>query len=279
MAALAALFTVCPVSVCAAAQGRNQAKADPLEQARIAYNEARYADAVELAAEARRLPSGGDAAAVVFARAHLEQFRLNADRTNLGAAREALRAVKATSLGARDRVELLIALGVALYLDDEHNFDDRFSAAAEQFEVALRHAAVLDAPSRDLLFDWWAGSLDRQAQQGPESDPFALYTRILDRAHEELARDDGSMAASYWVAAAARGASDLPRAVGAAIAGWIRAGTLGERGQALRQDLDRLMLQVILPERARELATDSDPRPTLALLEEQWAQVKTKWSQ
>ena len=40
----------------------------------------------------------------------------------------------------RDRVDLLIAFGLSLYLDDEHSLDDRYSAAAEQFEVALGQA-------------------------------------------------------------------------------------------------------------------------------------------
>jgi hypothetical protein len=251
---------------------------DPLEQARVAYNGARYADAVTLATKARSTPALSDAAIVIFARAHLEQFRQTFERADLVSAREALRSVNVSALAPRDRVELLIALGVSLYLDDEHSLGDRFSAAAEQFEVALSKADVLDAVSRDLLFDWWAGSLDRQAQQGPESDRTALYRRILSRSEEELKRNESSVSASYWLAASARGTYDLPRAAGAAMAGWIRAGVLGDRGQTLRHDLDRLMLQVILPERAREIATDSDPRPTLAALEAEWTQVKEKWT-
>ncbi len=252
---------------------------DVMEQARIAYNQQRYPDAIRLADEARQMPKFADVGSVVFARAHLERFRQSFDRDELVAAREALRGVDATTLVPRDRVEMLIALGQSLYLDDEHSLDDRFSAAAEQFEIALTQADLLDARGRDLLFDWWAGSLDRQAQQGPETDRLALYRRILERAEQELARHEESASATYWLAAAARGVNDLPRAVGAAMAGWIRAvAALGPRGADLQQDLDRLMMQVILPERARELATDADPRPTLALLEVQWAQLKQKWT-
>lgn len=250
-----------------------------MEQARIAYNQQRYPDAIRLADEARRLPAWLHSANVVFARAHLERFRQSFDREDLVAAREALRGVDGTTLTPRDRVDMLIALGQALYLDDEYSLDDRFSAAAEQFEIALGQAELLDARGRDLLFDWWAGSLDRQAQQGPETDRIGLYRRILARAEQELASQQASASPSYWLAAAARGANDLPRAVGAAMAGWIRAvSALGPRGADLQHDLDRLMMQVILPERARELATDADPRPTLALLEGQWAQVKQKWT-
>jgi hypothetical protein len=251
---------------------------DLLEQARVAYNQERYGDAIRLATDARRQIALAVPATVVFARAHLEQFRRSNDPASLVAAREALRGVDAAKLPARDRVELLIALGESLYLDDEHSLDDRFSAAAEQFEVALGQADTLDEHSRDLLFDWWAGSIDRQAQQGPETDRAALYGRVLTRATDELDRNPSAAAASYWLAAAARGTGDLPRAVGAAMAGWVRAGALGERGLELRVDLDRLMLQVILPERARELASEADPRPTLQLLETQWMQTKQKWA-
>jgi hypothetical protein len=58
----------------------------------------------------------------------------------------------------------------------------------------------------------------------------------------------------------------------------MRAATLGARGEALRVDLDRLVRQVILPERARELSTGTDPRPTLALLEGQWQEFTDKWA-
>jgi hypothetical protein len=128
-----------------------------------------------------------------------------------------------------------------------------------------------------LLFDWWAGALDRQAQQDAEGSCRTVYARILDGAERELAHDDGAASASYWLASAARGVDDLPRALGAAAAGWMRAATLGARGEALRVDLDRLVRQVILPERARELSTGTDPRPTLALLEGQWQDFTDKW--
>jgi hypothetical protein len=254
------------------------ASPDLLEQARVAYNQERYDDAIRLATDARRQVALAPPATVVFARAHLEQFRRDNDPASLVAAREALRGVDAAILPARDRVELLIALGESLYLDDEHSLDDRFSAAAEQFEVALGQADTLDEHSRDRLFDWWAGSIDRQAQQGPETDRVGLYGRVLTRATDELARNPSAAAPSYWLAAAARGTGDLPRAAGAAMAGWVRAGALGDRGIDLRVDLDRLMLQVILPERARELAGEADARPTLQLLETQWMQTKQKWA-
>lgn len=256
-----------------------QAKApDLVAQAREAYNEQRYGDAIKLASEARRVPASAQPAAVVLSRAYLERYRQTSVAADLDAARQTLMSADSSALGERDRIELLIAFGQSLYFDESYSLDDRFSAAAEQFEVALAHADVLDRASRDRLFEWWAGSIDRQAQQGAESTRQPLYTRIVRRAEHELAQDDGAVSASYWLAAAARGANELTRAVGAAAAGWIRAAALGARGETLRTDLDRLMRQVILPERARELTVEGDARSTLTQLETQWEELKGKWA-
>jgi hypothetical protein len=249
----------------------------PLVQARQMYNEQRYDEAIKLAADARLVPALAPAASLVFARAHLERYRLVSEPAHLDAAREALKGIEATKLVPRDQVELSIALGYILYLDDQLPFDDRFSAAAEQFEVALGRADLLDEGSRDLLFDWWALSLDRQAQLGPEAERRPAYQRILTRAESEVARQPTAPSATYWLAAAARGIDDLPRAWGAAVAGWVRASSLGPRGAALRDDLDRLVIYVILPERASQLAAGGDAKPALASLEAQWAQIKDRW--
>lgn len=252
---------------------------DALVQARELYNDQQYDAAIRLAREARTVPALEPAATVVFSRALLERFRQTAQAPDLDLARNALKTVDVEALNARDRVELLIALGASLYLDQSYTLDDRFSAAAEQFELALAHADLLDARSREQLFDWWAGSLDRQAHQGGEGARRVVYERILTRAEQELAADAYSGAAAYWLAASARGVGDLPRAIGAAVAGWVRAASLGPRGDALRLDLDRLMRQVVLPERAREMVPTGDAQPTLALLEQQWQQVREKWAQ
>lgn len=251
---------------------------DALTQARDFYNNQQYDDAIRLAREARTVPATAPAATVVFARALLERFRQTSQAPDLDLARNALKGIDLEALSGRDRVELIVALGASLYLDQSYQFDDRFSAAAEQFELALAHADLLDARSRDQLFDWWAGSLDRQAQQGGEAARRVVYERILVRAEQELAHDGHSAAAAYWLAASARGVGDLTRAMGAAVAAWVRAASLGPRGDALRLDLDRLMQQVILPERAREMVPSGDAHPTLALLEQQWQQVREKWA-
>ena len=255
-----------------------QAKApDALVQARESYNNQRYDDAIRLAQDARATPALEPGANVVLARALLERFRQTGQASDVDLARAVLKAIDVEALSARDRVELAIALGTSLYLDESYDFDDRFSAAAEQFELALAHASLLDPRSRDQLFDWWAGSLDRQAQQGSEAARRVVYERILARAEQEVAHDGYSAAAAYWLAASARGVGDLTRAMGAAVAGWVRAASLGPRGDSLRLDLDRLIQQVILPERAREMVPNGDPHPTLALLQQQWQQLREKW--
>jgi len=267
-------LAVAGLAFCLMGQSR---AADPLAQAREHYNNQRYDQAIELAGAARQVPALREAASVVYARAHLERFRQTSQAADLDVARETLKHVLASSLDERDRVDLFIAFGTSLYLDEAYSFDDRFSAAAEQFELALAHADLLDADSRDQLFDWWAGSLDRQAQQGSEAGRKPIYTRILARAEVALAEDGYAAAPAYWLAAASRGVNDITRAMGAAVAGWVRAAALGPRGDALRLDLDRLMRQATLPERARQMVPDGDAYPALWLLEKQWEQLRAKW--
>lgn len=252
---------------------------DPLSAARQSYNLQRYGDAIRAATEASQNPALTDSAAVILARAYFELFRQNGATADLDQARRALRSVSAGRLSPRDRVEFLIALGQSLYFDQTYRLDDRYAAAAEQFEAALARADLLDGPSRDRLFEWWAGALDLQAQQGPETGRKPYYERILRRAEIEVGRDDGAVSAAYWLASAARGAGDLPRAVGAASAAWVRAGSLGARGEALREDLDRLMTQVVLPERAIRLTVEGDAKQALAVLQAQWRELKEKWIQ
>lgn len=251
--------------------------ADQLTLARRLYNDQKYDEAITRATEAQLIQSLAPAANVVLARARLERFRRTEDLLDLKEARDALKRVDSVRLEPRDRVEYLIGLGESLYLDDQYPFDDRYSAASEAFDLALGLADALDAPSRDRLFDWWALALDRQAQLGPEAGRRPAYQRVLARAERELARDPSALSAAYWLAAAACGVDDVPRAWGAATAAWIHAGSNGPRGTALRDDLDRLVLQVILPERAKQLAAGADARPALSSLETQWTDIKARW--
>jgi hypothetical protein len=270
-------FQLTVVSVAVLASMAQTKVPDSLELARELYNQQQFGEAIRLAEDARRTPALAQSASVVLARAYLERYRQTSEAADLDLAREALKTISATSLAPRDRVELLIAFGQSLYFDESYSLDDRFIAAAEQFEVALSQADIIDAAGRDRLFEWWAGALDRQAQLAGAPAHRALYDRILQRAERELARDPEALSASYWLAAAARGSGDVQRALGAAVAAWVRASALGTRGEALRTDVDSLMRQIILPERARELTPEGDARSTLSLLEAQWTAFKGRW--
>jgi len=246
---------------------------DPLAEAREFYNKDQFEQAIARAEVARRNPDLANAAAVVLARAHLEQFRLTREAASLATARDLLRAANPAILTPRDRVEYFVGLGEALYLEDP----PRYGAAAEFFAEALARASVVDAEARDLVFAWWAGSLDRLAQFGPEAGRRAIYLRLLAGAEAERAASPTSAAVWYWLAIGARGTGDLERAIGLATTGWIRAPEFGRRGSTLRTDLDRLMSDVVLPERASELAPDADALSELVLLRERWEAVKRDW--
>lgn len=248
---------------------------DPLTTARHAYNQRQYDAAISAAQEALRLPNLANPAAVVLARAYLERFRAGSDAADLAAAHKALAQVKPDSLSPSDRTEFLVGMGVAMYVDG--CADGCHSAAAEFFELALAAGGAPDSVSRESIFEWWATSMDLQAQYGPEDGRVATYRRILERAEAERARDLDSVSATYWIAAAARGTGDFNRAWGAAVAGWARAKYLGARGEALRADLHKLVYEVLLPERAKQLVPDADPRPLLEMLRKQWADVTEKY--
>jgi hypothetical protein len=217
--------------------------------------------------------SEASAAAMVLGRAHLERFRASRKDSDLDDARVALKNVVPDQLTPRDRVDYLVGLGESLYL--EGCASGCFGAAAEVFELALARSATAGV-DREPIFEWWAGALDQQAQYSPESSG-VIYRRMLDGATAELARDDRSASATYWMVAASRGIGDLDRAWAAAIAGWVRSRGLGKRGDALRADLDRFVTQALLPERARQAAPDGDARPALAMFAGQWEEIKKKF--
>jgi hypothetical protein len=245
-----------------------------LAKARELYNLGRYEAAIEAATAALAAePDGRHAALVVLGRSELERFRQTADPADLSKARESLREVDASRLDARDRVELLVGLGQALFLDD------LFLSAADLLESALPGAPVLGASARDQLLDWWASALDRHALLAPADQRPAIYDRILSRMEAELALDPGTGAAAYWMAVAARAKGELDRAWSLAQAGWVRAQLTRDRGAALRPDLDRLVRQGIVPDRAhamRRAGGDFD-QATTALLAE-WEAFVAGWT-
>jgi hypothetical protein len=245
--------------------------ADTLAEARRQYNLGQYETAEKLAREAAAVPARADAARVVLGRIQLERYRQSSDPRDLTRARETLRMVDATPLDAAERVELTIGFAEALY------FDERYGAAAQLFESVRQRSALLGGPAHERVLDWWATSVDRQAQTRATEERPAIYARVLDRMTEEIAEYPGSTAASYWLAAAARASGDIERAWHAAQAGWLRAPFVDDKGVALRADLDRLMTQAIIPERAMK-QQKLDAKEAQAVMVAEWEGFKKLWA-
>ena len=256
----------------AGAQTKPAQAPDPLAEARQLYNQGRYEAAMQAADIVRGQWQVRHAGHLVYGRAAIERFRQTADAADLALGRDALRAVDASRLDARDRLDLIVGLGQALY------FDGQFRVAAEVFTSVLDQAHTLGPAARDQLLDWWATSLDRHAQARPAAERDGIYDRILAQMDAELRRDAGAASASYWLAAAWRGKGDLERAWDAALAGWVRAQLTRDRGAGLRPDLDQLVRDVIIPDRARRMPPPSDADQAATAMLAEWESFKQKWA-
>lgn len=245
--------------------------ADLLAEARRHYNLGEYDAAADAARAALEDPALADRARVVFGRVQLERYRRSGSISDLADARGALRAVDPAALDGLERLELSIGLAETLFLED------RFGAAAELFEPLIDASARLGTLAHERVLDWWASALDRQAQLRQREERNAIYQRIIERMSRELAASPGSGPASYWLAAAARGRGDVERAWQAAQAGWLRAPQTSDRGAALRADLDRLVVQAIIPERLARLGL-KDPTRALAGMIGEWEAFKMTWT-
>jgi hypothetical protein len=244
--------------------------------ARVHYNAGRTAEALATVQPFVTRPGEPPAAALIAARALLERYRASADPADLSAAREHLRAIDAADLDDAERRELVVGFAEALY------FEDAFAPAAELFDAALGPAGgagSLAGDARERALDWWATSLDRHAQLLPLAERRVIYRRVADRMERESGEFPNSTPAAYWLAAAARGAGELDRAWAAAIAAWVRASMMRDRGAALRADIDRLAQQALIPERARALRlAQKDTDDAVAALTAEWELIKKNWS-
>jgi hypothetical protein len=239
---------------------------DPLARARFLYNQKQFEAAVTAAEQARLTPSHADAADLVAARAYLERFRTSSASDDLTNARDRLRRIDPQRFAPRERMEYVVGLGEALY------FDGAYGAAATVFESVLQSRDASGAEARERMLDWWATALDHEAKPRPEMDRQAVYQRIRARMEDELSLRPASGTPAYWLAAAARAQGDQQAAWDSAQAGWVRSALAGgEHGAALREDLDRLVLRGIIPDRAR--ATAQSPETLRA----QWEQFKERW--
>ena len=241
---------------------------DPLATARRLYNEGKLDAAMTAARLAAANPSLASSARLVIGRIHLERYRQMPAAADLEGARTELRAVDSRALDPRERIELQVGLAALLY------YEDHFGAAAELLEPIIDASATLASDAHDRALDWWATALDRQAQT--TTDRVSTALRISQRMEQELRRESTSAPANYWLAASARTSGDLDRAMAAASAAWIRASLGPDRGEALRTDLDRLVTQAIIPERAARLPA-RERRQAAATMTADWEQFKKNW--
>jgi hypothetical protein len=92
----------------------------------------------------------------------------------------------------------------------------------------------------------------------------------------ELRDDPGSWVANYWRAVALRGTGDIEGAWSAAVAAWVRSILTPETTAELRADLDRLVMQALIPERSRVMAV-RDPQEAVTALRAEWDLLKEQW--
>jgi hypothetical protein len=257
----------------AASQPAASIAADPLAPARAHYNDGRFEEAMEAAKAVE--PTVGAPATLIIGRAGLERFRTTADPAQLAAARTALSHVDAVRLSPRDRLDLVVGLGEALF------FDEHYHAAADLFESILDDVAALGPGPRDQLLDWWATAVDRHVRGLAPEKRAEAFDRLVVRMEDELRRDPSSAAAAYWVAAASFARGHVDRAWDAAVAGWVRGILSVDRGMTLRPDLDRLVRDAIIPERLRRLqaaATNGEVHATEASMLAEWTLLKEQWA-
>lgn len=241
-----------------------------LARARALYNQRQFDAAIEAAGAAQKVPATADAATVVLARAHLERYRERANPEDLAAARVALGTIRVSNLEARDGIDLLMALGEALF------FEDDYGAAATLFESGIDGAIAQGLPTGESMLEWWGSATERHADSLNRGARLLAFGRLRDRMSRELGRNPGSAAAAYFLVVGIRGSGEPAEAWDAAIAGWVRARLAGARSATLRADLDKLVLDGIIPDRVRATAADKRAQAESDLRGE-WAVVKERW--
>ena len=241
-----------------------------LSEARVSYNAFDFDRAISLAAAARQDPVEADAASVLIARAYLGRYDQGTDPIDLSFAREALASVNASQLNRVDRAAWLVGFGQILYLDG------RPGVAAEVFETALAITPDMPAADERTLLDWWATALDREAFSSTPRRRVELGEQIGTRMLAELAVSPGGAVPNYWLVASARTAGQFERAWDSAAAAWIRSRLDPASAPRLRDDLDRLVVEGIVPGLARARA-DAGLEGDVETLLEAWARFKDEW--
>lgn len=267
--ALLLALAVCPAVAA-------QKKVDGVAVAREAYNQGNLDAAIAAARSALEDSRTSTEARIVLGRALIERFRRTAQPDDIDTARAALLEAGATPLSSALRVEWLIGSAQVLY------FEEQFGAAATLLGSLLADPRSDQAVpgGRDRLLDWWATAEDRVAQTREATARRVEYSRLSRRLAEELERDPTLATAAYWQVVAARGEGDVDRAWELAQAAWVRAPLAPDRGAQLRADLDRIVTQALIPERARRSAgRDQEKQVSQATaLRDAWESFKLRWT-
>lgn len=268
------LVVVTLLPICWLTVSTSAAAQDTVTRARQLYNAGRFEGAIATAEQGVKDPKQRVVAMLILSRARLERYRAGSDPKDLADARADLLGLDPTKLSQEDRVEWQIGVAEALFLEGQPG------PAAELFGNLF--AMVRQRPQDEArLLDWWATALEQQAEPRPRNERRAVYQRIVEKMETELDRNPLSRTALYWLPSAARGAGDLERAWSAAVASWVRAGALDDEA-SLRDDLDRLMLQGIIPERASQRTRQPlDAEATIgevASMADEWEGIKRRWT-
>src|SRR5688500_12342515 len=245
--------------------------ADALARARQLYNAGQYDEAITAARDAAARQGATGEAQLLLGRSLLERHRASRAAEDLAAARNALRSVDVASLSDRGRLDLVVGLGEALYLDGHYR------AAAALIEPALEQMGLLTTTAREQVIDWWATATDRHAQTRPPEERGEIYEALATRMRAHLGRYPESSAASYWLPASALARGDLELAWDLALAGWVRSTLAPEGGVSLRADIDRLVTQALIPERVKRLSDETEAADATSRFTGEWEEAKGRW--
>jgi hypothetical protein len=248
----------------------------PLERARSFYNAGQFEDAIATATTAERRADAAASAALIIARARLEQFRQDRDPGELAAARAGLVSLDARALNQEESIEWQVGVGAALFLENQPG------PAAAVFSTILPDARERLSPLEfDKVFEWWAAATAQAAAAATGDVRRRLFEHFIADTAFELQRNPFSGPATYWSAMAARGAGDFEGAWDIAAAGWIRAGGQ-ESGRQLRADLDAFVTNTLIPERAQSRTGQRlDAKATIAeagALTDAWRALLARWA-
>ena len=243
-----------------------------LARALSLYNDRQFDQAIEAASAARKSPETQDAGAVVLARAHLERYR-RTGRSRGSQRRPGKPSARSgrPSLEPRVRLEYLLAPRPGAV---PRRRIRRGGHPLRQRRVFRRGSST--PRCGESFVDWWGSAVERQADVAAGALRVSLFNDLAEDMRTELGRSPESAAAVYWTAAALRGAGYSSAAWDAATSGWVRARLAGERAAMLRADLDKLVLQGVIPDRVRLLppleraAAESQLRADWELIKERW---------